>query len=342
MDRAPSYAGSMGPQFSFTQQFFAVSSTLPESRVLLAGGLDPISGPRSAYRASVACYDYAAGRVVWLAEKSNWYPFRAITHTPCVCAALLPQNFTRCPQGVFRFDLESGEPISPDFEVRGWKIQFVDAVGERLVFSWVGDETSRVRAVEGRGSGIQERSFPYHSTSGGKMIERVIAVGGEKFVAVFGFVKGRRVVYSVEEWGWDSAAPRWQSQTLLRNAVRNESVVMFWGCSGSKLDVEILSLANGALETSFRLALADVVSIQPVTARSYAILSISGIYVLDAVSKSLSQVPGWENADFLDFGSVAVDAALGKVIVVTAGNFQRPGTTITVLDFPSDVFPFRE
>src|SRR5262245_48973005 len=111
----------MGPRFSFPQQFFAVSSTLPGGRVLLAGGLYALSGSRSAYRASVACYDYAAGRIVWLVEQRKSHPYRAIAHTAGVCATLIDYNFVRCPQGMFRFDLEQGEPIQPDSLVDGWR-----------------------------------------------------------------------------------------------------------------------------------------------------------------------------------------------------------------------------
>jgi hypothetical protein len=53
-----------------------------------------------------------------------------------------------------------------------------------------------VRAVNGREASFKEWAFPYHSTEGGKTIERVVATGPETLVAVFGLVQGKRVVYS--------------------------------------------------------------------------------------------------------------------------------------------------
>src|SRR5262245_16525966 len=117
----------MGPPTSFSQQFFAVSSVMEGSRVLLAGGLDPLGGRRSGYRATVGCYDYAAGSVVWLHETPKSYPFRSIAQTSGVCAAMIVSNFVRCPVGLFRFDAERGEPIQPDIELPRWKLHFIDA-----------------------------------------------------------------------------------------------------------------------------------------------------------------------------------------------------------------------
>jgi hypothetical protein len=319
--------------FCFPQQFFAVSSVLPDHRVLLAGGLYPLGGPRSAYRASVACYDYRAAKVIWLHETPKSYPFRAIAHTHGVCGAMLDQNFVRCPTGLFRFDLETGEPVLPDCKVGGWKIQFVDATAETFLFSWVFEEISRTRMLSERDATFQERSFPYHSTSGGKNIERVIPAGKETFVAVFSLVEGRRVVYSVEQWSLDGAAPRWERRTMLRDAVRNDPVLLLWDCMGRTRTLEILSLESGQLQTSFRLPVADVVSIHPIDAHCYALLAISGVYLLNTLSQTLSPLPGMGPDAFLDFGSLAVDSASGQLIIVTAGNHQRPGTRLTVLDF---------
>lgn len=322
----------MKQRFSFAQQFFAVSSTIPEGRALLAGGLYPLRGSRSAYQASVACYDYAAGRVVWHFDKTKSYPFRAVAHTRGVCAAILPQNFVRCPQGMFRFDAESGAPISPDADVRGWKLEFVDATAEAFLFSWVCDDISLLRAVDARGAAFEQRTFPYRSTSGGKTIERVIAGGNETFVAVFSLVADDQVVYSIEQWSLTSASPGWEKRTSLKHVVRNGSVLMLWGCSGPNLDVEILSIESGNALTCCRLPVANVVSIQPIDADSYAVLSISGVHIIHAASKTVSQVMGIGPSDFLDFGALAVDSSLGKLIVVTAGNHQRPGTHLLVLD----------
>ena len=322
----------MRQSYSLSQQFFAISSTIPDSRVVLAGGLDPISGPRSGFQASVACYDYAAGSVVWLVDNVESHPFRAITHANGVCAAIRPYNFDKSPMGMFRFDLESGEPIQPDSEVSGWKIQYVDAYGDTFFFSWVCDETAYIRAVGGRDGAVKERSFPYLATSEGKTIERVIATGEETFVAVFSLVDGNRVVNSIEDWSFTSAAPTWEKRTRLNHVVRNGSELLCWDCTGRKLAVEILSVETGDPRISFRRPLADVVSVVPIDANSYAILSISGVYVMDASSKTHSQVPGMGPSDFLDFGALAVDAALGKLIVATAGNFQRPGTRLIVLE----------
>jgi hypothetical protein len=322
----------MEPVASFTQQFFAVSSTAPHTRVLLAGGLYPLSGSRSAYRASVACYDYAAGSVVWLFEQTKSYPFRAITHSGGVCVAILPQNFVNCPTGMFRFDLDSGEPILPHSEVPGVTSEFVDASAETIVFSWVCDGGSAVRAEDERGANVRERVFPYRSMSGGKTIIRSIATGMESFVAVFSLVVGKTIVYSVEAWRLDSESPRWERRTRLKNVVRNDSALMLWECLGPRLDVEILSLESGEVENSFRVALTDVVSVQPIAADVYAILSISGVYVMDAAMKTLSNVLGMGPSEFLDFGALAVDFRLGKLIVVTAGNHKRPGTHLRVLD----------
>jgi len=317
---------------NFSQQYFAVSINVPDNRVLLAGGLHPMSGPRSAYQASVACYDYAAESIVWQFDKVKSYPFRAISHADGVCAAMLPQNFVRCSTGMLRFDLESGEPIQPDSEVCGSKIQFVDALADTFLYSWVCDGTSFVRAVRGRDALVQERSFPYQSTAAGKTIERVIMIGEGAFVAIFSLVEGKRVGYSVEKWNFDSAAPLWEKRTFSTHAVRNNSLLMFWRCTGPKLDVQLLSQTSGEVETSLQLALPDVVSIQPIDLDSYAILTISGAYIMNVASKSVAKLPGMGSSEFLDFGALAVDPALGKLIVVTAGNHQRPGTRVTVLD----------
>ena len=189
-----------------------------------------------------------------------------------------------------------------------------------------------MRAVGAHGTTSKERSFPYHSTSGGKTIERVIATGDETFVAVFSLVKGKQVTHSVEHWSLDSTKPSWEKRTTLKHVVRNDSLLMFWECSGPTLNVEIRSLDGGRVETSFRLTLPDVVAIQPIYRDSYAVLSISGVYIIDADSKTLTQVPGMNSNNFLDFGALAVDPSLGKLIVVTAGNHLRPGTCLSVLD----------
>jgi hypothetical protein len=322
----------MEPHTSFTQQFFAVSPVIPSSRVVLAGGLYPLRGARSAYRASLACYDYAEGSVVWLYERAKCYPFRATTHTNGICAALLGQNFVRCPTGMFRFDLESGEPLEPPCEVQGWKIDFLDAAPEAFLFSWADRTTSFMRAVVAHGGSCEERSFPYDATSGGKTIQQVIAAGQATFVAIFGWVQGKRVVYSVEKWSMDSANPIWEQGTTLERMIRNDSLLLLWGLSGPALDIAILSLENGNVESSFRLPLAGVVSIQPIAGDSYAILSVDGAFVMDAVSQTVRPVSGMGPGDLLDFGALAVDTVMGKLIVVTAGNHQRPGTHLRVLN----------
>ena len=321
-----------GPGCSFAQQFFAVS-ILPGGRLLLAGGLDPLRGQRSAFRASVACYDFAASATVWLHEQTRRHPFRAIAHADGACAAILSSNFVREPTGMFRFALATGDPLLPDAIVPGWKIEHVDAAEESFLFSWVHQETSHMRLVNARNGSFQERSFPYHSdSSGDKTLERVIAAGDETFVAHFNLVKGSRVVYSAERWSLDSAAPLWKWRTIHRQVVRNESALLLWTRAAPQQDVEILSLETGEVTASFRLKLANVVDLVPIDAQRYAVLALSGAFVLDAASRTLSQIPGMGTDDFLDFGALAVDAAQNKLIVVTAGNHQRPGTNLILLD----------
>jgi hypothetical protein len=323
----------MRPTSSFTQQFFALSSVLPDNRVLLAGGLDPIVGQRSAYRASVACYDYAAHAMVWLREQTKRHPFRAVAHVDGVCAALLPSNFVREPLGLFRFDLATGDPLLPDSVVSGWKIESVDPAGESFLFSWVSQETSRLRLVKARDGSIQERSFPYHSVSSGdKTLERVVAASDGTFVAHFNLVKGSRVVYSAECWSLDSATPLWMRPTTHRQTLRNADALLLWTRGVPKQDVEILSLDTGAVIASLPLKLADVVDIVPIDAQRYALLALSGAYVLDASSQALTPIPGMGPDDFLDFGALAVDAAQSKLLVITAGNNRRPGTNLMLLD----------
>ena len=291
-----------------------------------------MSGSRSAYRASLACYDYAAGDVVWLFEQTKNYPFRAVAHAGGAAAALLPQTFVRCPTGLFRFDLATGDPLPPDCELQGWKIDQVDALDRTFLVSWVHDDTSRVRAVDARGGTFRERSFPYHSTSAGKTIERVLATGPDTLVAQFSYVHGRRVAHSIESWTLDSAAPRWQRRTRLTRMARNDSVLLLWHWLGPTLDVEILSLDTGELMSAFRLPLADVMSLQPLDAHTWAALSISGVHLLDTTAQTLSPLLSFGPDDFLDFGDLAADPSSGKLIVITAGNHQRPGTRVMVLD----------
>jgi hypothetical protein len=317
---------------SFPQQFFAVSAALPDHRVLLAGGMHPMSGSRSAYRASLACYDYAAGDVVWLSEQTKSYPFRAVAHAGGAAAALRPENFVRCPKGLFRFDLTTGDPLPPDCELQGWKIDHVDASAGTFFVSWVHDDTSRVRAVDAHGGAFRERSFPYHSTSAGKTIERVLATSPDAFVAQFSYVKGRRIERSMESWTLESAAPRWQRRTRLTRMARNDAALLLWDWLGPTLDVEILALDTGELQASFCLPLADVMSLHPLDAHTWAALSISGVYRLDTIARTVSPFLTFGPDDFLDFGDLAIDPSSGKLIYITAGNHRRPGTRVMALD----------
>jgi hypothetical protein len=189
-----------------------------------------------------------------------------------------------------------------------------------------------VRVIDARDGTFGERSFPYHSSSAGKTIERVIATGQETFVAVFSLVQGKRVVFSVERWKMDSVAPSWEKRTTLGHSVRNDSLLLLWESSQAELDVAILGIESGNVERFFRLPLGHVVSVQPIAGDSYAVLSLRGVFVMDAASETASQVPGMDPSDFLDFGALAVDSLAGKLIVITAGNQLRPGTQLRVLD----------
>ena len=317
---------------SFSQQYFAVSAPLSDHRVLLAGGLHPMSGSRSAYRASLACYDYAAGDVVWLSEQTKSYPFRAVAHAGGAAAALLPQTFVRCPTGLFRFDLATGDPLPPVCELQGWKIDHVDASAGTFLVSWVHDDTSRVRTVDAHDGAFRERSFPYHSTAAEKTIERVLATGPDTFVAQFSYVKGGRVERSIESWTLEPVAPRWQRRTRLTRMARNGAVLLLWDWLGPTLDVEILALDTGELQASFRLPLAEVTSLQPLDAHTWAALSISGVYLLDTTAQTLSPLVRFGPDDFLDFGDLAADLSSSKLIYITAGNHRRPGTRVMALD----------
>ncbi len=317
---------------NFPQQFFAVAPIIGKGRVLLAGGLHPLSGSRSGYQASIACYDYVSEHLVWQQDLPKNYPFRGVAHADGVGACLLPQNFVRSPTGMYRWDVENGEPVQPVMEVSGWKIQCLDAFAGAFFFSWVQDDASRVRVVSARESNFQDRAFPYLSNSGGKTIEGVIATGEDRCVVVFSHVVGGRIVYSIEHWSMDSTTPTWVKQTRLEQIVRNGSRLMAWRGSGSNLDVEIYSLDEGQMETSVRFAVADVAAIQPLDRDSYVVLSQGGVCIMDTNANTLVPVSARIAIDFLDFEALAVDVTLGKIVVITAGNHSRPGTCISVID----------
>src|SRR5690606_31136122 len=113
---------------------------------------------------------------------------------------------------------------------------------------------------------------------------------------------------------------------------RNGDALLLWTRGVPTQDVEILSLGTGAVIASLPLKLADVVDIVPIDAQRYALLALSGAYVLDASSQALTPIPGMGPDDFLDFGALAVDAAQSKLLVITAGNNRRPGTNLMLLD----------
>lgn len=318
--------------FHFADQFFAAAPLADEGRVLLAGGLYPLRGSRSAYRASVVCYDHLQQEVVWRYDQPKNYPFRAIAQANGVCAVLRDQNFVRCPIGLYRFDLATGESLSPACEVQGWKMEVVDSIADTFLFSWVDRETSRMCIVRASDGAFRERAFPYRSAEGGKTIERVMAADGEAVVAIFGQVLGRQVVYSAERWRPPSLAPDWETRTPFKYVVRNENRLLFWSRSQTQFDVGLMSLASGEFESSIRIPLANVEAIQPISVDTYALLAHSGVYLLDATSKTVSIVAKLSGDAFLDFGALACDAATGKLIVVTAGNHMRPGTKLLVVD----------
>lgn len=96
--------------------------------------------------------------------------------------------------------------------------------------------------------------------------------------------------------------------------------------------MEVLSIGTGERLQSLRLKLTDVVTISPLDANSLAVLALSGAYVVELAQQRLTRLDGMSPNDFLDFGSLSVEPAARKLLVATAGNHQRPGTTLFELD----------
>lgn len=320
---------------TFPHQFFAITSPIDDRYVILAGGLDPLNGQRSAFQASVACFDYLDGCIVWQNDVKKSHPFRAVACTDQVAAAVLPSNFVRCPKGLFLFDRTNGEALTANHVESGWNFGRVDTCQNRLCFSWASNLKSHLRVIAQRGGTLEEMVFPYDSTDGGKIIENVFAIDEQDYLAIFRFVASagdKHVSYSIERWSMNGNAPQWTTITRLDNAVRNGSVLLTWTSTGPQLDVEIFSIANGTRQVAFKLGLPDVVTITPIDAESYAVLAVSGAFVMDIAAKCLKQLAGMNDNDFQDLGALAVDARAGKLLVVTAGNFQRPATHLFQLD----------
>ncbi|QDV49869.1 hypothetical protein [Gimesia fumaroli] len=322
----------MPDNFTFPQQFFAVSSPVQEGRLLMAGGLFPISKPRSAYQASVACFDYGEGEIIWQVDQEKSYPFKAIAQSEGVCSAILPQNFVRCPTGIYRFDVITGEKIIPDNEVSGWKIQHVDGFDQGFVFSWVRENKSFLRVVSHSNETVAEKIFPYDSQAGGKILERVFAVCEDTFITVFSLVKGKKVVYSLERWDLHADFPIWKQHVKMKHVIRNGSSIICWHGFDRPFAAEVYSIGNGKRESIFQAKLSEVVNVEPINSCSFVIQALSGVYIVSTETGNMYQMPEFGYDDFLDFGAIAVDESKKKLLVVTAGNHQRPGTRLTLLD----------
>lgn len=317
---------------SFSKQFFAVSTSDREDCILLAGGLLPISKPRSAYQASLVCFDYRQGEIVWRQDWEKSHPFRKVSYSNGVCALILPQNFVRSPIGMYRFDLERGEKIEPDQEVSGWKLQDVEGTPQGFLFSWVSEQTSLLRVVSHREGVIAEKRFPYASHAGGKTIERVFSAGENAIIAFFSIAKRTRMVYSLECWNLDADKPVWKKKVTLKHIVRNEAQLICWNQSGRTFSAEVYSIETGKRLTRFKAEIPNVVNLVPIEGSSFALQAFSGIVIANTDTGAVTPLPTGTPDPFLDFGALAVDRTSRKLFVLTAGNHQRPGTQLNIFD----------
>lgn len=322
----------MPDHFTFPEQFFAVCSPVEDGRLLMAGGLYGSTKPRSAYQSSVACFDYREGEFIWRVDQKKSYPFRNIAQSEGVCAAIIPENFVRCFTGMCRFDVNTGEKIVPDSEVSGWKIQHVDGFDKGFVFSWVCENKSFLRVVSHNNETVAEKIFPYASHAGGKILEQVFAVSEDAFITVFSLVKGNKVVYSLERWDLNAELPIWKQRIKMKHVIRHGSSIICWHGIERLFSAEVYSIENGKRESTFRAKVSNVVNVEPINSYTFVIQALSGVYIVNAESRKMHQMSELDCDVFLDFGALAIDKSKKKLLVVTAGNHLRPGTSLTVLD----------
>lgn len=80
-----------------------------EKRLLfLAGGIDPITGPRSAFHATATCVDFG-GSVIWEDDRPRDKPYSKLLIGNSTLLLVIQDNFSRRPTGIFVLDSTTGQ-----------------------------------------------------------------------------------------------------------------------------------------------------------------------------------------------------------------------------------------
>ncbi len=319
---------------SFDESLTAVAK-VDGGRILLAGGVLG-KGSRSTYKATVVCYDYLDDAVVWQCDQTKRYPFTALVENDGVCAAMLPQNFTRCPTGLFRFDTKTGESL-PTVEDR---INSVAEGSNGFVYSFVeyppdSESTSWIRVIDVDGNEVQRMTFPLSSSQMSRKIENVIWAGVNSFLLHFCECTNK-VTHKVELWDTNSTDACWSKKVISGRVFRNDAHVVCWDSEKKKFKIELFSVETPSDHRSLKFRLPEVVAVQPIDSSNYLLATRSSLHLLNVDSSELTQVQNVDPGIFLDFVALAVDTMARKFVMANATAVQHamhPRTHVTVIDF---------
>jgi len=297
---------------------------------LICGGRRSTTGQRSQSCAFLGLYDIAARRFLWESNQPKNCPFEQAIVQGDTCVAMLPNNFTGAPAGLFVFDLATGKPTATR-EIRGAKS--IDRVGEQLLCV---SFPNALTMVDADGQVVEQIDLlsclpgadPEHTR-----VQALLRRGDRHFVALFSQVPQRDMVFTLVGLELGRRQPLWQTECCgqeVRPMGRN--LVCWDNRNPKKLRLEVICPA-GKIETAVTIKTCDVKAVEPVDQQHIAALSLAGCYCIDTQTNNVTPLTGIDPQQ-LQTWTVAIPLAKPRhMLVGTVRDANDPTTTMQVWEF---------
>lgn len=203
----------------FSEQYRRLA-IIDNSRIVLAGGNDPITGRRSQFSAEVCCVEIDSCSTVWNQSLPRNYPFSQPVVTGDFVGVAIEFNFAREPTGLFLFAKDDGS-LSRKQVVSGLKSLTAFPKTGPFVYSLEQNDSLHI-AVEWDDGRKSKLRLPYATT--GLTLCDIQSLSGEDFVLAI----RRGNSFTFERWSLSQPEPIWICKSKNNRCVlRNDRLLTF-------------------------------------------------------------------------------------------------------------------
>lgn len=299
---------------------------LPGNTALLAGGLDVLGGPRGNSFAYLGLYDLNANRPVWEFKETKNHPFEKVVATDKGCAALMSLNFTRAVQGVFLFDLSTGEEIA---RVQEGSIIDIGVLGDQFIAATYPNCLAVINAA---GEIAHRKELPYAEETP-KRIKSVFGIDDSDFLAAFSDVKvsgsnNGEMQYNLERWALGGEAPVWEEVCCSDRVRRMNQHFLCWDDRPrTKKTIDIFS-ETGRVRPAFVVSKGEAKAFVPLGDEEVVVISPKGTVLADCKSGKSTKLLGDAAGDYGTWSVAAARPGLRELVVGHVSHFNNPETTL--------------